>query len=136
MKITEITEQVSTLNRVEYDINVWSEDEKVYVTFYPLRYPGDADYPNDDLGHGLPLLNTQKFYSLTIPAQPRGPKFKKALAFLKGVVNYDHFLRPDLYPAELLDASEGMDWWSTESELGYGPELITDFIAKLPRGGA
>jgi len=36
----------------------------------------------------------------------------------------------------LWDTEGHMDWWSTETELLYGPELITDFIAKLPRRGA
>jgi hypothetical protein len=128
-----IKTEVRQLSRVEYDINVWSEDNHVYLTFYPLRYPGEDDYPDSDLSHGFPIVDTSEFYSLKIPSKARGPKFRKALDYLKSMVNYDHVSMPDLYPVELWDDEDGMDWWSTESELSYGPELITEFIAKLPR---
>ena len=133
MKLSKVTDTVSTLTPVEYDINVWSDEGYVHLTFYPLRYPGDADYPHDDLDHGLPLLNTSKYYSLDIPVDARGPRSRKALEFLKGLVNYDHVAMPERFPAPLWDTEGHMDWWSTETELVYGPELITDFMATLPR---
>ena len=128
-----IKTEVRQMTFVEYDINVWSEDNHVYLTFYPLRYPGEDDYPDSDLSHGFPIVDTSEFYSLKIPSKARGPKFRKALDYLKSMVNYDHKEMPDLYPVETWDDEDGMDWWSTESELSYGPELITEFIAKLPR---
>ena len=129
----QITEQVRKLSHVEYDVNVWSADETVYVTFYPLRYPGDDGYPEGDLWHGLPVLDTSEFYSLEIPKTVRGPRYRKALEFLKKTVNYDHETMPEQYPAPIWDDVEGMDWWSSESDLSYAPELIADFIASLPR---
>lgn len=131
-----ITEQVRQLNtRPDYDINVWSEGGYVYVTFYPLRYPGDAGYPDADLIHGIPVVDTSEFYSLKIHRDARGPRFKDTLVFLKSMVNYDHTTLPETYPYEEWDDTEGMDWWSTESELAYAPSLIADFIKKLPRRG-
>jgi hypothetical protein len=130
-----ITEKVRQLSRVEYDINVWSEEGYVYLTCYPLRYPGEDDYPDSDLSHGFPIVDTSEFYSLKIPSKARGPRFRKALDYLKSMVNYDHEEMPDLYPVETWDDEDGMDWWSTESELSYAPELITEFLAKLPRRG-
>jgi hypothetical protein len=129
-----IKEQVKQLStRPDYDINVWSEGGYVYVTFYPLRYPGDASYPDADLIHGFAVVDTSEFYSLKIHRDARGPLFKDTLAFLKGMVNYDHETLPDNFPTQEWDDTEGMDWWSTESELAYAPSLITDFIKKLPR---
>jgi len=134
MKVTKVTDTVNTLTRVEYDINVWSDDEGfVYLTFYPLRYPGDDNYPDDDLGHGLPLINTSQYYSLQIPVDARGPRSRKALKFLERMVDSDHETMPETFPAPLWDTEGHMDWWATETELVYGPELITDFMAKLPR---
>lgn len=130
----QIKEQVKQLNnKVEYDINVWSEDGYVYVTFYPLRYPGDDGYQDSDLFHGFPVIDTSEFYSLKIHRDARGPRFREALKFLKSMVNYDHETIPDIYPAPEWDDEDGMDWWSTESELSFGPVLITDFIDRLPR---
>lgn len=128
-----ITEQVKPLTRVEYDINVWSDDGYVYLTFYPLRYPEDHNYPDADLKHGMPIIDTSEFYSLEINSRARGKRFNDALKYLKSMVNYDHVIMPDKYPVELWDLEDGMDWWSTESELSYGPTLITEFMAKLPR---
>jgi hypothetical protein len=129
-----IKEQVKQLStRPDYDINVWSEGGYVYVTFYPLRYPGDAGYPDADLIHGFAVVDTSEFYSLKIHRDARGPLFKDTLAFLKGMVSYDHETLPDNFPVQEWDDTEGMDWWSTESELAYAPSLITDFIKKLPR---
>jgi hypothetical protein len=128
-----ITEKVRQLSRVEYDINVWSEEGYVYLTCYPLRYPGEDNYPDSDLSHGFPIVDTSEFYSLKIPSKARGPRFRKALDYLKSMVNYDHEEMPDLYPVETWDDEDGMDWWSTESELSFGPGLITDFIDRLPR---
>jgi hypothetical protein len=128
-----ITAEVKPLSFVEYDINVWSEEGYVYVTCYPLRYPGDDSYPDSDLQHGMPVVDTSEFYSLKIPAKARGKRFNDALRYLKNMVNHDHETMPDTYPVEIWDAEDGMDWWSTESELSDGPELVTDFIARLPR---
>lgn len=129
-----INQQVKVLHTTpDYDINVWSRDGYVYVTFYPLRYPSDAEYPDTDLIHGLPVVDTSEFYSLKIHRDARGPRFKDTLRFLKSMVNYDHETLPDNFPTEVWDDTDGMDWWSTESELAYAPSLITDFIKKLPR---
>lgn len=131
-----VTEKVRQLNhKVEYDINVWSEENHVYVTFYPLRYPGDDGYQDSDLSHGFPIVDTSEFYSLKIHRDARGPKFRDALKFLKSLVNYDHETMPDNHPYEEWNDEDGMDWWSTESELSFGPALITDFIDRLPRRG-
>lgn len=128
-----ITEKVLKLGQAEYDINVWSENGYVYLTCYPLRYPGDDNYPDADLIHRMPVIDTSEFYSLKIPANARGPRFRQALAYLKSMVNYDHETMPENHPYEEWDAENGMDWWSTESELAYAPTLITDFLARLPR---
>jgi hypothetical protein len=130
-----IKEQVKPMTFVEYDINVWSEDGYVYLTCYPLRYPGDAEYPDADLVHRMPVIDTSEFYSLKIHRDVRGPRFRDALTFLKSMVNYDHETLPDNFPTEVWDDEDGMDWWSTESELAYAPTLITNFIARLPRRG-
>lgn len=128
-----ITEQVKNLSFVEYDINVWSEDNYVYLTCYPLRYPGEDGYHDSDLSHGFPIVDTSEFYSLKIPSKARGKRFNDALAYLKSMVNYDHEVMPDRYPVEIWDDEDGMDWWSTETELSYAPVLITEFLARLPR---
>lgn len=128
-----ITEQVKTLSKPEFDINVWSEDGVVYLTFYPLKYPGDADYPDRDLSHGFPVLDTSAFYSLSIPADSRGPRNRKALAYLAGVVEEERLEAPERYPAPLWDDFDGMDWWSCETLLVDAPELIREFVATLPR---
>ena len=130
-----ITEQVKQLQWPDYDINVWSEDGMVMLTFYPLRYPGDSDYPDEELDHGFPLVNTSVFYTLRIPADSRGPRNRDALEYLKSMVNADHFDVPEYYPSPLWDATDGMDWWSCETQLTDAPELIRDFVSKLPRRG-
>jgi hypothetical protein len=128
-----ISEQVRQLAFVEYDINVWSEDGYVYLTCYPLRYPGEDEYPDADLDHRMPVIDTSEFYSLKIPSKARGKRFNDALAYLKSMVNYDHETMPEHYPVQEWDDEDGMDWWSTETELSYAPELITEFLARLPR---
>lgn len=139
MTIEMITAQVRTLNtRVEYDVNVWSEGGYVYLTLYPLRYPGDKLYPDADLEHGFPIVDTSQFYSLKIDSRSRGPQRREALEFLRNLVNEDHYENPEHYPAVLWPADEvpiedGLDWWSSEIVLERAPELIRDFLSVLPR---
>ena len=56
-----IESEVQQLVFVEYDINVWSEDGYVYLTCYTLRYPGDDNYPDADLDHRMPVIDTSEF---------------------------------------------------------------------------
>jgi hypothetical protein len=133
MQLTQIDATVNNLQWPDYDINVWSRDGYVYLTFYPLRYPGDKYYPDADLDHGLPIVDTSVFYSLKIDPRSRGPLRREALQFLQNLVNEDHVEHPDLYPSELWSTEEdGMDWWSCETALHNAPELIQDFISTLP----
>lgn len=128
-----ITEKVLKLGQAEFDINVWSDSGTVYLTFYPLRYPGDADYPDRDLAHGFPVIDTSKFYSLAIPLDARGPRYRKALNYLMGVVEAERYEAPELYPAPLWNPHGDMDWWSCETLLTDAPPLIKEFMATLPR---
>jgi hypothetical protein len=127
-----ISETVNQLQSPTYDINVWSREGYVYLTFYPLRYPGDKYYPDADLEHGLPVVDTSTFYSLKIDRRSRGPLRRDALEYLRNLVNEDHFDNPERYPAELWDDEDGMDWWSCETVLTKAPELIRDFVSTLP----
>lgn len=138
MTITMITEPVRVLNtRIEYDINVWSRDGYVYLTFYPLRYPGDKLYPDADLEHGFPVVDTSQFYSIKIDSRSRGPQRREALEYLRNLVNEDHYSEPDnyslLWPATEVPIEDDLDWWSSETVLDKAPELIRDFMATLPR---
>jgi hypothetical protein len=104
----------------DYDINVWCEnswddaDRTVSLTFYPLRM-GRKGYLETD---------TSVFHTLRISLWPRGPKQKAALSYIQNLVNSDG----DVFDAEYTD------WWSNECALVDAPELITDFVATLPRG--
>jgi len=104
----------------DYDINVWcdsewhDQDRTVSVTFYPLRM-GRGGYLETD---------TSVFYTLRISMWPRGPKQKAALSYVKNLVNSD---------GDMFDANN-TDWWSNECVLINAPEIITDFVATLPRG--
>ena len=84
----------------------------------------------------MPVADTSEFHALKIHKDVRGPLFRDALKFLKSMVNYDHETLPDNYPTESWDDEDGMDWWSTESELTYAPTLIKEFLATLPRRNA
>jgi hypothetical protein len=128
-----ITEKVLELGQAEFDINVWSEAGTVYLTFYPLRYPGDSDYPDRDLAHGFPVLDTSRFYSLSIPSDARGPRYRDALAYLASMVECERVEAPELYPVPLWDGYDGMDWWSSETLITDPPALIREFLATLPR---
>jgi hypothetical protein len=117
-----ITEQVVQYpTTMEYDINVWcdsawDDDNRVLsLTFYPL-YKGEDGYFH---------IDTSEFYTLSVSLWPRGPKQKKALAYLHALVNSDSVFDP-----------EYTDWWSNECVLEDAPELITEFQATLPRGGS
>lgn len=137
MQLTKIDATVNSLQWPDYDINVWSEKGNVYLTFYPLRYPGDKYYPDSDLVHGLPVADTSTFYSLKIDSRSRGPLRREALAYLRMLVNQDHYEDPKHHPNLVWDPNEipvgdDMDWWSCESALINPPELIRDFIATVP----
>lgn len=134
MNLTTIDATVNDLQWPDYDINVWSDDRYVYLTFYPLRYPGDKYYPDADLDHGLPVVDTSQFYSLKIDGRSRGPLRRQAMEYLRQLVNEDHMAEPHMYaeqwPADGFTAD--MDWWSCETVLVNPPELIRDFMASIP----
>lgn len=132
MQLTQIDATVNNLQWPDYDINVWSENGYVYLTFYPLRYPGDKYYPDADLDHGMPVVDTSQFYSLKIDSRSRGPLRREALQYLRDLVDSDHHDMPSVYPAPLWDEQDGMDWWSCETALTDAPELIRDFMATVP----
>lgn len=132
MQLTQIDATVNNLQWPDYDINVWSEKGYVYLTFYPLRYPGDKYYPDADLDHGMPVVDTSQFYSLKIDSRSRGPLRREALQYLRDLVDADHHDMPNVYPAPLWDEQEDMDWWSCETALTDAPELIRDFMATVP----
>lgn len=137
MQLTMINDTVNNLQWPDYDINVWSQDGYVYLTFYPLRYPGDKLYPDSDLAHGLPVVDTSQFYSLKIDSMSRGPLRKQALDYLRKLVNADHVDDPTHYPVALWPDDEfpiedGLDWWSCETALVDPPELIKDFVLSVP----
>ena len=132
MQLTMITETVNSLQWPDYDINVWSENGSVYLTFYPLRYPGDKYYPDSDLEHGLPVVDTSNYYSLRINSKTHDYRKRDALDYLRKLVNEDHYEDPDHYHDEW-DSYEGMDWWSSVTALKNPPELIEDFMETVPR---
>lgn len=137
MQLTQIDATVNNLQWPDYDINVWSQDGYVYLTFYPLRYPGNKYYPDSDLEHGLPVVDTSVFYSLKIDSRSRGPLRREALEYLRNLVNADHFEDPEhhpnfLWPADEVPIEDDLDWWSCETALTDAPELITDFMSTLP----
>lgn len=132
-----VTEKVRKLTTGEYDINVWSDNELdeetevidaswvIHLTFYPLRYPGESGYPKRET-HGFPIVDTSVFHTLDIPVLHRGDRIGDALRYLDYLITdssegYDEF---DL---------QQMDWWSNEVVLENPPELIKEFMAKLPR---
>ena len=119
--------------RAHYDINVWSEAGKVYLTFYPLRYPDEDNYPNKVTEDSLPVMDTSVFFTLGIPADARGPRYRNALSYLETLVNEDHRLMPEIYPAPEWTTGDDMDWWNTELCLTNPPQLIAEFMAVLPR---
>lgn len=127
-----ITEQVTELGQADYDINVWSDNGTVYLTFYPLVYPGDVGYPDYYL-NGFPITDTSKFYSLSVPTDARGPRYRQALEYLANVVEAERHEAPELYPAPLWNSEDGMDWWSCDTMLIDPPQLIAEFMAMLPR---
>lgn len=136
MQLTKIDATVNSLQWPNYDINVWSTDGYVYLTFYPLRYPGDKYYPDSDLVHGLPVVDTSQYYSLKIDSRSRGPLRRDALTYLRMLVNQEHYEEPQTYalqwdPKEV-PVADDIDWWSCETALVNPPELIADFIASVP----
>lgn len=136
MQLTQIDATVNELQWPDYDINIWTQDGYVYLTFYPLRYPGDKYYPDSDLEHGLPVVDTSQYYSLKIDSRSRGPLRREALAYLRVLVNQDYYEEPQTYsllwdPAEI-PVQDDLDWWSCETALVNPPELIADFIASIP----
>lgn len=120
-----VTEKVRELTKVDYDINVWADNEgqmdaswTVNVTFYPLVYSENE----------LPTVDTSVFYTLRLPVVHRGKRISDALAYLDTLVtnssdDYDAF---DL---------QSMDWWSAEVVLEHPPTIIREFMDSLPREG-
>lgn len=134
MKLAIVTEKVRILTNPEYDINVSTDESDTYVnlTFYPLRYPGDAGYDaelmfNSTTDLGLPLADYSTWYTLRIPKNPRGPMHREAMQYLEKLVNEDSL--GDEWNLE------GMDWTSIEGVLTEAPLMIRDFVSKLPRRG-
>ena len=103
----------------DYDINVWCDNDTehprgywvVNLTFYPLVKGEEYD-----------TVDTSKYHTLTLSVVPRGPKTLDAMNYLKALVNSD-----DVFDAEYTD------WWSNECVLTDAPEIITNFVAMLPR---
>jgi len=123
-----VTERVLTMNdREEYDINVWTEAcmPDVHLVFYPLLYPEDAEYPYEDLVHGLPVANYDKFWVMPVLKNARGPKMREAYEYLMRLVNEDSW-------TEDFD-DNFVEWTSCESALHDAPELIRQYQATLPR---
>jgi hypothetical protein len=113
-----VVDVVEYPNRGDYDINVWcdndgTEEPFVHLTFYPLVKGEEYD-----------TVDTSTWYTLAFNLTPRGPKQRQALNYIKNLVNSDSAF--DL---------EYTDWWSNECVLADAPELITDYMAKLPREG-
>jgi hypothetical protein len=132
--LTERNDNETSYSNPEYDINVSTDKSDTYVnlTFYPLRYPGDAGYNaelmfNSTTDLGLPLADYSTWYTLTIPKKVRGPRSREALQYLEKLVNEDSC-------GDEWDL-EGMDWTSIEGVLTEAPTLIAEFMAKLPRRG-
>jgi hypothetical protein len=105
----------------DYDINVWCDNNpnkspvywRLHLTFYPLVKGEEYD-----------TIDSSVYYSLTLGAIPRGPKQKQALGYLQALVNEE----------DTFDMTY-TDWWSNECVLSDAPELIADFMARLPRKG-
>ena len=137
MQLTHIDDTINNLQWADYDINVWSEDGNVFLTFYPLRYPGDKRYPDADLEHGLPVVDTSTYYSLRINSKSHTALNRDALDYLRNMVNADHYDEPEryglLWGADELPVEDDLDWWTCETALVDPPELIADFIATIPR---
>ncbi len=128
-----VTEEIRQLTTGEYDINVWADNDGnkadaswvVYLTFYPIVYPGETNYPERE-HHGFPIVDTSTFHTLKVPVLHRGSRIKDALRYLDSVVtegsdDYDQF-----------DLQE-MDWWSNETALTNPPAFIKEFMETLPR---
>jgi hypothetical protein len=97
----------------DYDINVWCDnDTHVSLTFYPLYKGSDGNLH----------VNTKVFYTLPVSLKARGPKQRRALAYIKNLVNAEDTF-DEIYT----------DWWSNECVLFDPPKLIADFVKKLPR---
>lgn len=132
-----VTEEVRQLTTGEYDINVWSDNELdeeteaidaswvVHLTFYPLRYPGEANYPKNE-GHDFPVVDTSVFHTLDIPVLHRGERMGDALRYL------DHLITDSSDDYDEFDLQQ-MDWWSNEVVLENPPALIAEFMSTLPR---
>jgi hypothetical protein len=132
IKMYKVTEKVRQLTTGEYDINVWADNDNevdaswiVNLTFYPLAFPGDSNYPKRET-HGFPVVDTSTFYTLKLPVLHRGNRIGEALRYLDYLVtgssdDYDQF---DL---------RYMDWWSSETVLDNPPDFIAEFVATLPR---
>jgi hypothetical protein len=109
----------------EYDVNVWTSDRTVYVTFYPLEY----------LENGRATINTSKYYSLAIPGDARGPLYRQALAYLENLMNKDFDYLNQPYLSDGWTLEDDLDWWTTDTGVLYPPKLIADFVASLSRKG-
>ena len=124
--------EVRKMSFVEYDINVWTDEDSdaVSLVFYPLLYPGDEGYSAEKLfgsecDCGIPVADYGTSYVLRIPKGARGPRYREALAYLEKVVTYGSF--GDVW------SLDGMDWTSVENELDDSCALISEFRATLPR---
>lgn len=129
-----ITETVATLSQPDYDINVYTEPEfhHVDLTFYPLVYPGDAGYESEQMfgrgvEDGFPVADYTRWFTLQIPKQARGPRYREALAYLEALVTDGSF-------GDIWDL-DSMDWTSCDTSLTDPPVLIAEFVARLPRRG-
>ena len=113
----------------EYDINVGANDIEPWVTlaFYPLLFVGDEDYPFSELDHGFPMADYTRCFALRIPIRARGPRQRETLAYLEALVNEGSFAPEWNF--------EDMNWTSNECVLTSPPELIREFVEKLPRRG-
>jgi hypothetical protein len=117
---------MKTMERLaEYDVNVWTADRTVYVTFYPLNY----------LENGRATINTSEYYSLAIPGDARGPLYRRALSYLENRMNKDFHGLGQSYLHAGWTLEDDLDWWDTEKGLTNAPKLIADFVAHLPRKG-
>jgi hypothetical protein len=120
-ELPKITEQVVRYPiSGDYDINIWCDNPsekspvywRVHLTFYPLVKGEEYD-----------TIDTSVYYTLTLSAVPRGPKQKQALEYLQALVNEE----------DTFDIKQ-TDWWSNECVFTDTPELIADFVSRLPRG--
>jgi hypothetical protein len=117
---------MKTMTRLaEYDVNVWTSDRTVYVTFYPLEY----------LENGRATINTSEYYFLAIPGDARGPLYRQALAYLENLINKDFQGLDQPYLSDGWTLEDDLDWWTTDTGVLYPPKLIADFVASLSRKG-